>query len=81
MASEFVGRIGFSWILGSRSDLPTLRFTLSITHGCKTQVACSTTTRLTINLRCHLFQYFASGENQVNYGNNKGTPETEIRGV
>ena len=41
----------------------------------------SRTTRLTMNLRCHLFQYFASGENQVNYGNNKGTPETEIRGV
>ena len=54
MASEFVGRIGFFHdLLGFRSGLPTLRFKLSKTHGCKAQVACSTTTQLTMNLRCH----------------------------
>ena len=45
----------FEWILGSRSDLPTLRFMLSKSHGCKAQVLRSTTTRLTMNLRCHPF--------------------------
>ena len=58
-----------------------LRFMLSKAQGCKDKVACSTTTRLTMNLRCHPFQYSASGENQVNHGNNKGTLKTEICGV
>ena len=53
MASEFVGRIGYLMDPGVPERPADLRFTLSKTHGCKDKVACSTTTWLTMNLRCH----------------------------